>query len=59
MSTWKISSGNAKLTDTSEGVLSLVETFKGQSIEQILIEKHPPAEPINNNYSSFCNKQQL
>ena len=51
-----MSSANAKLTDTSEGVLSLVETFKGQSVEQILIEEHPPAEPINHNYITSCSE---
>ena len=47
--TGKKSSAVAKLPDTSKGVLSLEETIKGQTVEQIIIEKHPPAEPVNSN----------
>ena len=50
MNTGKISSAIAKLTDTSKGVLSLGEIVKGKTVEQTLIEKHPPSEPINENY---------
>ena len=50
MNTGKISSAIAKLTDTSKGVLSLDEIVKGKTVEQTLIEKHPPSEPINENY---------
>ena len=57
MSTGTISSAIAKLTDTSKGVLSLKETFKGQTVEQILIENQPPAEPINNNYVTSCSEK--
>ena len=47
--TRKISSAIAKLTDTSKGGLSLEETVKDQTVEQILIKKHPPAEPVSSN----------
>ena len=50
MNTVKIPSSIAKLTDTSKGVLSLDEIVKGKTVEQTLIEKHPPSEPINENY---------
>ena len=50
MSTGKISSAIAKLTDTSKGVLSLDEIVKGKTVEQTLIEKHPPSKPIDENY---------
>ena len=50
MNTVKIPSAIAKLTDTSKGVLSLDEIVKGKTVEQTLIEKHPPSEPINENY---------
>ena len=50
MNTGKISSAIAKLTDTSKGVLSLDEIVKGKTVEQTLIEKHPPSKPINQNY---------
>ena len=50
MNTGKISSAIAKLTDTSKGVLSLDEMVKGKTVEQILIEKHPPSKPIDENY---------
>ena len=50
MNTGKISSAIAKLTDTSKGVLSLDEIVKGKTVEQTLVEKHPPSEPINENY---------
>ena len=47
MNTGKISSARAKLTDKSNGVLSLDEIVKGKTIEQTLIEKHPPSEPTH------------
>ena len=50
MNTGKISSAIAKLTDTSKGVLSLDEIVKGKTVEQTLIEKHPPSEAIDENY---------
>ena len=50
MNTGKITSAIAKLTDTSKGVLSLDEIFKGKTVEQTLIEKHPPSKPIDENY---------
>ena len=50
MITGKISSAIAKLTDTSKGVLSLNEIVKGKTVEQTLIEKHPPSKPIDENY---------
>ena len=50
MSTGKISSAIAKLTDTSKGVLSLDEIVKGKTVEQTLIEKHPQSKPIDENY---------
>ena len=50
MNTGKISSAIAKLTDTSKGVLLLDEIVKGKTVEQTLLEKHPPSEPINENY---------
>ena len=50
LSIGKVSSAFAKLTDTSKGVLSLEETVKDQTDEQIRIEKLPHAEPISNNY---------
>ena len=50
MNTGKISSAIAKLTDTSKGVLPLVEIVKGKKVGQTLIEKHPPSEPIDENY---------
>ena len=59
MSTGKISSTIAKLTDTSKGVLSLDETVKRQTVEQILIEKHPPAEPVNSNYITSCSEDAI
>ena len=49
MSTGKVSSDASKINGTSKGVLSLVETNKCQIVEQILIEKHPPAGPVNIN----------
>ena len=52
MSTAKVSSAIAKLTDTSKGVLSLEETLKSQTVEQLLIEKHPPVQPVNSNYTT-------
>ena len=42
MSTGKISSAFAKLTDTAKGVLSLEKTVKDQFVERILIENHLP-----------------
>ena len=59
MSNGKLSSAIAKLTDTSNGVLSLEETFKCQTVEKILIEKHPPAEPLNNNYITSCSEDTI
>ena len=59
MNTGKISSAIAKLTDTSEGVLSLEETVKGQTVEQILTEKHPPDEPVNSNYITSCSEDTI
>ena len=50
MNTIKLSSAIAKLTDTSKGVLSLDEMVEGKTVEQILIEKHPPSKPIDENY---------
>ena len=50
MKTGKISSAIAKLTDTSKAVLALDEIVKGKTVEQTLIEKHPPSEPIDENY---------
>ena len=50
MNTGKISSAIAKLTDTSMGVISLDEIVKGKKVEQTLIEKHTPSEPIDGNY---------
>ena len=50
MNTGKISSANAKLTDTFKGVLSLDAIVKGKTVEQTLIEKHPPSKPIDENY---------
>ena len=43
MNTGKISNEIVKLTDTSKGVLSLDEIFKGETVEQTLIEKHQPS----------------
>ena len=59
MSAGKTSSAFAKLTDTSKGVLSLKKTVKGQTVEQILIEKHPPAEPVNSNYITSCSEDTI
>ena len=50
MKAGKISSTKAKLTDTSKGVLSLDEIIKGKTVEQTLIEKRTPSEPIAENY---------
>ena len=50
MSTGKISSAIAKLTETSKGVLSLDEIVKGKTVEQTLIENQPPSKPIDENY---------
>ena len=49
MNTEKISSAIAKLTETSKGVLSLDEIVKGKTVEQTLIEIHPPSKPIDEN----------
>ena len=49
MNTGKIPSAIAKITDTTKGILSLEETVKGQTVEQIFIEKNTPAEPLNSN----------
>ena len=57
MNTGKISSAIAKLTDTSKGVLSLDEIVKGKTVEQTLIEKHPPSEPIDENYITPVSKE--
>ena len=43
MNTGKISNKIVKLTDTSKGGLSLDEIFKGETVEQTLIEKHQPS----------------
>ena len=43
MKTGKISSAIAKLTDTSKSVLSIDEIVKDKTVEQTLIEKHPPS----------------
>ena len=59
MNTGKISSAIAKLTDTSKEVLSLEETVKGQTVEQTLIEKHPPAEPVNSNHMTPCSEETI
>ena len=59
MNTLKISSAIVKLTDTSKRVLSLEETVKSQIVERILIEKHPPAEPLNNNYITSCSEDTI
>ena len=59
MNTGKIFSAFAKLTDTSKGVLSLEETVKGQTVEQILIEKHPPAKPVSSNYITPCSEDTI
>ena len=59
MNTGKISSAIAKLTDTSKGVLSLKETVKDQIFEQIVIEKHPPAKPVNSNYITSCSEDTI
>ena len=50
MSTGKISSAIAKLTETSKGVFSLDEIVKGKTVEQTLIENQPPSKPIDENY---------
>ena len=50
MNTGKISSAIAKLTDTSKSVFSLDEIVKDKTVEQTLIEKHPPSKPTNANY---------
>ena len=59
MSTKKISNVIAKLTDTTKGVLSIEETVKCQTVEQILIEKHSPAEPVNSNYITSCSEDTI
>ena len=38
------------LFDSSMGVFALEQTVESQTVQQTLIEKLPPAEPINNNY---------
>ena len=58
MSTGKKSSAIAELTDTSKGVLSLGETVKVQTVEQIIIEKNHPAEPLNSNYITPCSQDE-
>ena len=50
MNTGKITSAIAKLTDKSKGVLSLDEIVEGKVVEKTFIEKHPPSEPIDENY---------
>ena len=50
MNTVKISSALSKLTDTSKCVLSLDEIVEGKIVEQTLIKKHPPSEPIDEIY---------
>ena len=50
MNTGKITSAITKLTDTSKGDLSLDEIVKGKTVEQTLIEKHPPSKSIDENY---------
>ena len=59
MSTGKISSAIAKLTNTTMGVLSLEATVKGHTVEQIFIEKYPPAEPLNNSCITLCYKNTI
>ena len=59
MSTGKLSSAIAKITVNSEGFLSRKETVKGQTVEQIFIEKRPPAEPIKNNYITSCSEDTI
>ena len=49
INTGKISSAIAKLTDTSNGILSLDEIVKGKTVEHTLIEKHLPYVPIDEN----------
>ena len=50
MNTGKITSAIAKLTDTSKGDLSLNEIVKDKTVEQTLIEIHPPSKSIDENY---------
>ena len=50
MNTGKTSSALSKLTDVSKGVLLLDEIVKVKTVVQILIEKHPPSEPIEEKY---------
>ena len=50
MNSGKRSNGIAKLKETSKSVLSLDEVVKGKVAEQNFFEKHPPSEPIDENY---------
>ena len=50
MNTGKVSSAKAKLTDTSQGILSLDEIVRSKTVEQTLIEKYPPSEQNDENY---------
>ena len=59
MNTGKISSAIAKLTDTSKGVLSRDEIVKCKTLEQTLIERHPPSEPIDDNYTTPVSKETI
>ena len=59
MSNGKKSNAMAKLTVFSKGFLSIKETVKGQTIEQILNEKHPNAEPINSKYKRLCSEDKI
>ena len=59
LSIGKVLSAFAKLTDTSKGVLSLEQTVKDQTDEQIRIEKLPHAEPISNNYITSCSEDTI
>ena len=49
MNTAKISSVIANLTDKTKDVFSLDEIVKSKTVEQTLIEKHLPSEPIDEN----------
>ena len=60
MNTGKKLSAIAKLTDTSMGVLSLEETVKCQTVEQILIEKQNTSkQPVNSHKITSCSEDTI
>ena len=59
MNTGKILSATAKLTDTSNDVLSLEKIVQGKKVELFLIERHRPFSPIDDNYITHLSNETI